>query len=206
MNQPKHLFIAPDAKLRANWREAFPNASLCARVSADPDADVIWVLLPEEGDVVKLLAESRSAASKLPVIAMSDLPGDQQGLIALGTGVAGYCNGRAAPAVLRQVADTALKGNLWVGQWLLQRLLAGLSRVAARKFTPPELSAWASGLTEREIEVARATASGLGSEEVASQIKITEHTVKAHLDSVFDKLKLRDRMHLTLLVNGVVKS
>ena len=206
MNQPKHLFIAPDAKLRANWREAFPNASLCARVSADPDADVIWVLLPEEGDVVKLLAECRSAANKLQVIAMSDLPGDQQGLIALGAGVAGYCNGRAASAVLRQVADTALKGNLWVGQWLLQRLLAGLSRVAARKFTPPELSAWASGLTEREIEVARATASGLGSEEVASQIKITEHTVKAHLDSVFDKLKLRDRMHLTLLVNGVVKS
>ena len=206
MNQPRHLFIAPDAKLRANWREAFPNASLCTRVSADPDADVIWVLLPEEGDVVKLLAECRFVAGKLPVIAMSDLPGDQQGLIALGAGVAGYCNGRAASAVLRQVADTALKGDLWVGQWLLQRLLAGLSRVAVRKFTPPELSAWASGLTEREIEVARATASGLGSEEVANQIKITEHTVKAHLDSVFDKLKLRDRMHLTLLVNGVVKS
>lgn len=206
MDQMRHLFIAPDTKLRANWREAFPDASLCKRVPDDPDADVIWVLLPEEGDIVKLLAECRFAAGKLPVIAISDLPSDQQGLAALGTGVAGYCNGHAAPAVLRLVADTVREGGVWVGQWLLNRLLAGVARAAAEKFTPPEVSAWASGLTEREVEVARAAASGLGNKEIANRLDITERTVKAHLGSVFDKLKLRDRMHLALLVNGVVKS
>jgi len=206
MNQIRHLFIAPDTRLRANWLEAFPGASLCDRISENPDADVIWVLLPEEGDVVNLLTECRSVVGKLPVIAISDIPSDQQGLVALGTGVAGYCNGHAAPAVLRQVADTALEGGLWVGQWLLQRLLAGLSRVASKKFTPPDLSAWSSGLTEREIEVARTAATGLGNKRIANLLNITENTVKAHLDSVFDKLKLRDRMHLTLLVSGVVRS
>lgn len=206
MDQPRHLFIAPGAKLRANWLEAFQGASACDRVPVNPDADVIWVLLPEEGDVVKLLTECRSAVGKLTVIALSDVPGDQQGLDALRAGVVGYCNGHAAPVVLRQVADTVLGGGLWVGQSLLQRLLAGISRVAARKFTPPELSNWASGLTEREIEVARAVATGLGNKAIANQLNITERTVKAHLGSVFDKLKLRDRMHLTLLVNGVVKS
>lgn len=206
MNQPRHLFIAPDAKLRANWREAFPGASLCDRIPATSNADVIWVLLPEEGDIVKLLTECRFAAGKLPVIAISDIPSDQQGLVALGTGVAGYCNGHAAPAVLRQVADTVLGGGIWVGQWLLQRLLAGIARAAAKKFTTPEVSTWASGLTEREIEVARTAATGLGNKETANRLGITEHTVKAYLGSVFDKLKLRDRMHLTLLVNGVVKS
>lgn len=206
MDQTRHLFVAPEAKLRANWLEAFPDASLCGRVPANPNADVIWVLLPEEGDVIKLLAECRSAAGKLPVIAISDVPSDQQGLVALRTGVVGYCNGHAAPTVLRQVAVTVLGGGLWVGQSLLQRLLAGIARAAAQKFTPPELTAWASGLTEREIEVARAVATGLGNKEIASQLDITERTVKAHLGSVFDKLKLRDRMHLTLLVNGVVKN
>jgi DNA-binding NarL/FixJ family response regulator len=143
---------------------------------------------------------------KLPVVAISDVPADQQGLAALGAGVVGYCNGHAAPAVLRLVADTVRNGGLWVGQSLLQRLLAGIAHAAAAKFIPPELSAWASGLTEREIEVARAAASGLGNKEIASQLDITERTVKARLGSVFDKLKLRDRMHLTLLVNGIVKS
>ena len=206
MDQPRHLFIAPDAKLRANWREAFPEASLCDRAPANPDADVIWVLLPEEGDVMKLLAECRSAAGKRTVIAISDAPGDQQGLDALRAGVVGYCNGHAAPAVLRQVADTVLGGGLWVGQSLLQRLLSGIARVAAKKFIPPQLSDWATGLTEREIEVARAVATGIGNKEIARRLNITERTVKAHLGSVFEKLKLRDRMHLTLLVNGVVKS
>ncbi|MDD5299937.1 MAG: LuxR C-terminal-related transcriptional regulator [Gallionella sp.] len=206
MNQPRHLFIAPGAKLRANWLEAFPGASLCNRIPATPNADVIWVLLPEEGDSVKLLTECRLAAGKLPVIAISDLPSNQQGLTALGTGVAGYCNGHAASAVLQQVAETVLGGGIWVGQWLLQRLLAGVARAAAQKFTLPEVSTWASGLTEREIEIARTAATGLGNNKIASQLNIAECTVKMQLDSIFDKLKLRDRMHLTLLVNGVVKS
>ncbi|MBI5438492.1 MAG: response regulator transcription factor [Nitrosomonadales bacterium] len=55
------------------------------------------------------------------------------------------------------------------------------------------------------MEVARAAAAGLGNKEIANRLNITERTVKAHLGSAFNKLKLRDRMHLTLMVNGVVK-
>ncbi|MDD2915465.1 MAG: LuxR C-terminal-related transcriptional regulator [Gallionella sp.] len=205
MTNIRHLFIAPEAQLRASWREAFPEAALCDRVPANPATDVIWVLLPEEGDIVKLLSDCRFAAGKLPVIAISDLPSDQQGLIALGAGVVGYCNGHAAPAVLRQVANTALEGGLWVGRWLLQRLLSGIARAAAVKFTPPALSEWASSLTASEIAVARIAAGGLGNKEIADRLNIAEHMVKAQLESVFGKLKLRDRLHLTLLVNGVVK-
>lgn len=206
MEDIRHLFVAPDAQPRLNWREAFLNIFLCDQISVTPNADMVWVLLPEEGDIQKLLAECRSAVGKLPIIAISDLPSDEQGLIALGAGAAGYCNGHAASVVLRQVAATVLGGGVWVGQRLLQRLLMGISRVAAMKFTPPELSDWASGLTEREIEVARAVASGFSNKEIASRLDITERTVKAHLGSAFDKLKLRDRLQLTLLVNGIAKS
>jgi len=87
----------------------------------------------------------------------------------------------------------------------MQRLLAGVARVAAKKYTPPEVSVWASGLTEREIEVARAAASGASNKEIAIRLDITDRTVKAHLGSVFDKLKLRDRLQLSLLVNGIAK-
>jgi len=203
--QVRHLFVAPDVKPRKNWCEAFADMSLCDRIAGAPDADVVWVLLPDEAGIAKLLAECRAAAGKLPVIALSDMPSDEQGLIALSAGVAGYCNRHAAPVVLRQVADTVLGGGVWVGQWLLQRLLAGVARVAASKFTTPELSGWAFGLTEREIEVARAVATGSSNKEIASRLNITERTVKAHLGSVFDKLKLRDRLQLTLLVNGITK-
>lgn len=206
MSSPIHLFITPDTALRENWLEAFPNAALSAQIPSPPAVDIIWVLLPEEGEVLSLLTACRSVAGNLPIVAISDIPSDQQGMIALGTGVVGYCNAHAAPEVLRQVSETVLNGGLWVGQWLLQKLLAGIAQAATKKFSPPELSAWATGLTEREIEVARAAATGLGNKEIANQFNITERTVKAHLGSVFEKLNLRDRMHLTLLVNGIVRS
>lgn len=202
----KHLFVAPDDTLRDSWLEAFPDASLCARLPASPKADVIWVLLPEEGDFVSQLIACRAAAGSTPVVAMSDLPSDPQGLAALGAGVVGYCNGHAAPSVLRQVSDTVQNGGLWIGQWLMQKLLAGVARAAAQKFPAPAPSTWASALTEREVEVAQAAATGLGNKEIANRLNITERTVKAHMGSIFDKLKLRDRMHLTLLVNGIVKN
>lgn len=179
---------------------------MCAQIPATPNADVIWVLLPEEGDFVSQLIACRSAAGDTPVVAISDLPSDPQGLAALGAGVTGYCNGHAASSVLRQVADTVQNGGLWVGQWLLQKLLASVARAATQKFTPPELASWSSGLTQREIEVACAAAKGLSNKEIANQLIITERTVKAHMGSVFDKLKLRDRMHLTLLINGVIQN
>ncbi len=164
------------------------------------------MLLPEEGDYVSPLIACRSVAGSTPIIAMSDLPSDPQGLAALGAGVVGYCNGHAAPSVLRQVSDTVQNGGLWVGQWLMQKLLASVSRAAAQKFTTPAPSAWASTLTQRELEVAQAAATGLGNKEIANRLNITERTVKAHMGSIFDKLKLRDRMHLTLLVNGIVNN
>ena len=206
MEQARHLFIAPDAQPRQNWLEAFSLVEVRVQVPVRSEADVIWVLLPEEGDIVPLLADCRAAAGGVPVVAISDIPSDGQGLIALGAGVAGYCNGHAAPEVLRQVATTVQGGGLWVGQWLMQKLLAGVTRAATQKFTPPELSIWATGLSEREIEVARAVASGASNKEIAARLDITERTVKAHLSSVFDKLKLRDRLQLTLLVNGIAKS
>jgi DNA-binding NarL/FixJ family response regulator len=202
----KHLFIASDAELRSNWVKAFPKALLSEQIPTAPAVDLVWVLLPEEGDVVSLLVSCRAALGNVPIVAISDIPSDQQGIASLSVGVVGYCNGHATPVVLRQVSETVLNGGLWVGQWLLQKLLAGVARTAAKQFTPPDISTWASGLTNREIEVARAAATGLGNKEIANQLKITERTVKAHLGAVFDKLKLRDRMQLTLLVNGVTQS
>lgn len=202
----RHHFITPYGEPRPNWLEAFPGLSLSNSIAAPRNIDVMWILLPNEGEVTEPLTECRFAAGNVPVVALSDVPTDEQGMIALGVGVAGYCNGHAAPEVLRQVAVTVLSGGVWVGQSLLQRLIDGMASLAAKKFSPPPLSDWASSLTEREVDTARAVAAGANNKEIARQLGITERTVKAHLGSIFDKLKVRDRLQLTLLVNGVIKA
>lgn len=49
-------------------------------------------------------------------------------------------------------------------------------------------------LTERELEVLRAVASGLSSPQIAAQLVVSTRTVHAHLRSIFDKLAVSTRM------------
>lgn len=48
-------------------------------------------------------------------------------------------------------------------------------------------------LTPREIEVLRMIAEGLGNKEIASKLRISDHTVKFHISSIFVKLGASSR-------------
>lgn len=48
-------------------------------------------------------------------------------------------------------------------------------------------------LTDRELEVLRALAEGLGNKQIAARLGITSSTVKYHLQSIFAKLEVRTR-------------
>jgi len=137
------------------------------------------------------------------VVLLSDEPDEAQILQALALGAAGCCNSRAAPAVLRQVALVVSNGGLWVGQALLGKLVGATSHRLGR--LPPEAKNddWAELLSEREGQVARLVANGASNKEIAEQLAITERTVKAHLTAIFEKLGVRDRLQLSLRINGL---
>jgi DNA-binding NarL/FixJ family response regulator len=84
----------------------------------------------------------------------------------------------------------------------MQRLVSATSRLQAADSTvsPPDES-WSNGLTDREKEVARTLARGASNKEIARSLDITERTVKAHVGAVLEKLQVRDRLQLSLVVN-----
>jgi DNA-binding NarL/FixJ family response regulator len=49
------------------------------------------------------------------------------------------------------------------------------------------------GLTEREIEVLREVTQGLGDKEIAAKLHLSEPTIKSHLRSIYQKLRVRNR-------------
>jgi DNA-binding NarL/FixJ family response regulator len=61
-------------------------------------------------------------------------------------------------------------------------------------------------LTRRESEIVRYVAMGLRNSEVAQRLAIAEGTVKVHLNNIFQKLNIRDRVQLTLyaLARGLI--
>jgi two-component system, NarL family, nitrate/nitrite response regulator NarL len=58
--------------------------------------------------------------------------------------------------------------------------------------SPPESSI----LTPRQLEVARAAASGLSNKELATRLSVSEGTVKNHLHAIYEKLKVEGRIQL----------
>jgi len=65
--------------------------------------------------------------------------------------------------------------------------------LAAQFGEPPDKQ-----LTAREREVAAYVSLGLRNGEVAKRLRITEGTVKTHMNNIFHKLTIRDRVELAL--------
>jgi DNA-binding NarL/FixJ family response regulator len=204
-------FLSHDARLRETWKQAFPDlvAGTLARV---PDtATLVWVLRPTgaDADTLNLVRNLARQAGGRPLILLADEPDERDAMLALAAGASGYCNGHAAPAVLAQVAQAVENGGVWIGQGLLQRLLAATSRrLAAFSSTSSPVAeankaAWKERLTAREQEVAVLLAQGESNKEIARRLDITERTVKAHVGAMLEKLGVRDRLQLSLVINGL---
>lgn len=199
-----HLFVSEKDRLLPHWREAFPgarSAGLDGVSGKAADAGVIWVRLPAGKAIPPILAAVRQRFGDRPVVALSDRPDDEEALACFGAGARAYCNAHALPEVLQQVAGVVRQGGLWIGESLMQRLLLGTARLPPVAPAPVERE-WAAPLTERERQVAQAVASGASNKEIARQLGITERTVKAHTGAIFEKLAVRDRLQLSLLVHG----
>ena len=54
------------------------------------------------------------------------------------------------------------------------------------------------GLTARELDIARAIASGLRNKAIAEKLRVTEGTVKVHLHNIYKKLGLDSRLALMI--------
>lgn len=199
-----HLFLTGAKVPPPRWREAFPDALIgSSTVGRKPaPSDVVWVHASDAASTAAKVGAVRARFAGCRVVVLSNIPDDDEALAALGAGAQGYCNAYADPAVLREVAEVAGRGGLWVGETLLSRLLGGLSQ---RLIEHPadDASGLLARLTPREREIARRVTHGESNKEIARGLDIAERTVKAHLTIVFEKLGVRDRLQLALACSAL---
>ncbi len=63
-----------------------------------------------------------------------------------------------------------------------------------------------SKLTPRELDVAKLVAIGATNQEIATKLFISECTVKTHINSIFNRLNLKNRAQLAIYANGAFAS
>ena len=102
-------------------------------------------------------------------------------------------SGARAVVFKRYTADTLLQAIRTVargGVWMPRGLQAHVEKQRRSDAAEP--------LTSRECDVIQFVSQGLRNAEVAERLLISEQTVKTHLNNIFRKVGVRDRVELTL--------
>ena len=130
------------------------------------------------------LGEIAELARRVPVavVTASEQPADA--LAAMRAGARAVVFKRFAIETLMEALWAVHRGQTWMPPVLRQ--------LATQPSKPHRT------LTTREREIVRHVALGCRNAEVARHLSISEVTVKTHLNNVFQKLAVRDRVELTL--------
>ena len=197
MLPPLRIIIADDhALFRQGLRSMFVNLHPGVTVVAEVESvsDVARALVATPCDVLLLdlqmernaLADIGSFARRVQVIVVTASQDPAEALAAIRAGARAVVFKRFAVETLVEALRTVREGHVWLPPALQSELTARLAEPAAKV------------LTSREREIVRLVALGLQNSEIARRLDIGDATVKTHLNNVFHKLEVRDRVALTL--------
>lgn len=107
---------------------------------------------------------------------------------ALTRGVAGIFLKHSSPGLLAQAIRMVAGGQMWVDPKIVRMLAEGMPQKEDRSLQ--------SMLTAREREVLQALFEGLTNKEIAARLGVSESAIKATLQQLFQKTRVRTRSQL----------
>ncbi|HWV12382.1 MAG TPA: response regulator transcription factor [Sphingobium sp.] len=165
-----------------------------ARLQADqPDLLILDVSMKDGGGLA-ILSAIRESGSSVPVIFMTVHIRPDQTLEAIKLGVDGVVLKDSDPKELLSCIDEVLDGNKSISPTVMEQAL--VHSISAPSSENSSLAA----LTERELEIAGLIRAGLRNREIAARCGLTEGTVKVHLHSIFQKLGIKSRSELIIMM------
>lgn len=109
-------------------------------------------------------------------------------------GVSGYVLKDISPKRLIETIKTVAQGDSVIDPGITNKLLGEITRMGRRRRVKEE---W-ENLTGREMDVLKLMAQGCNNKEIATNLDISEKTVKNHITNIFRKLQVEDRTQAVL--------
>jgi len=125
-------------------------------------------------------------ATRTKVMVLTASESVENAITAMRFGARAVVQKRFAVQTLMEAIRAVADGLVWMPPTLQTEITAQWGSSVSRQ------------LTSREVEIVRHVAIGLRNAEIAERLSITEATVKTHLNNIFEKLELRDRVELTV--------
>ena len=209
------LIVDDDALVRSGLRmmlsgservdivaEAQDGTEVLAAVDAHrPDVVLMDLRMPRlDGLAATALLKGQPRAPHVLVLTTFDA--DELVLRALRAGAEGFVLKDTPPAEIIRAIELVAAGEGILSPTVARQLIAHVAgdgtaienrRSAARRRL--------DGLTERELDVARAVGQGKTNADIAGELYMSVATVKAHMTRLLSKLEVQNRVQIALLVN-----
>jgi len=206
--QPITVFVADSQPLFRYGLLRLLEAEPTVRVagSAATEADLMPALRQLQPDVLfldlaigtaglDLLRDVTDAHADLRVILTGSILSEVETTKALESGARGILPRDAPIELFGKCARAVAVGQYWLGRQSVAGLVESLRKARAQvhQRANNELA-----LTSRQLEVVRAVANGLTTRTIATDLGISQDTVKQHLTAIFEKCGVSSRVELAL--------
>ena len=169
-----------------------------------PDVALMDIRMPgvDGIEATRRVVMDPAQTTKIVMLTTYDL--DEYVYHAVRAGASGFLLKTTPPPQLIAAVRAAAAGEMLLAPEITRRLLEEYVR------RPPPggpLPALLADLTDRELDVLRLVARGLSNSEISAALFVSEPTVKTHINRLFRKLGVRDRIHAVVLAyeTGLVR-
>ena len=218
MAEVKVLLVDDDALVRAGLQLILSSAEDLVVVGEVDDGtravaavrehrpDVVLMdIRMAEMDGITATAALRRLDEPPHVIVLTTFQADEQVMSALRAGASGFLVKDTPPADIINAIRVVASGAAIISPSVTRTLISHFSgsQGSERRHAAAERLA---ALTDREREVAAAIGSGASNAEVATQLFMSEATVKAHVSRLFAKLDVTNRVQIAIVVHDADQS
>jgi DNA-binding NarL/FixJ family response regulator len=166
-----------------------------------PDVVLMDLNMPN-CDGVEATRQLTLARPPIPVVVLTTYSDDDSVFAALRAGARGFLTKDAGADEILQAVSTVTAGEAQLDPSVQRRLVEAVARgehlglrsdvadAADQASQPPD------GLTPRELEVLTQIAAGLSNTEIAAKFRLSDATVKTHVNHLLAKTGMRDRAQL----------
>jgi DNA-binding NarL/FixJ family response regulator len=162
---------------------------------AAPDLILLDIGLGDQNGVEEI--PNLIARSKAKVLVLTGMRDESLHDKAVLAGASGVVEKEAPAETILAAIEKVHEGQLWLDRTATGRIFLEMSRENAAQAADPE-RAKIQSLTEREREIVTVAAShaGANAKSIAEMLYISEHTLRNHLTSIYDKLGVANRLEL----------
>ena len=182
--------------------DAHDYPSLFAQTAVHSDLDLALVDLNMPGFIgTQGIAQFRNRFPDIPLVVLSASESPHDIRSALEAGALGYIPKAASTSVMLAALRQVLAGDIYIPSCLGDGN-SGLHTVAPADFEALQHS----GLTARQLEVARLLAQGCPNKAIAGMLTMSEGTVKVHIAAIFRAFGVTNRTEAVLAIQRLMQT